>query len=133
MNERRIYITEKDKAKLQKILSSASAFRVQDQKTLQDLKVELERAEVMAEEKMDDNVIRMHSTVFVMDMKTNAKFEYQLVYPNEADLSENKISILAPIGTALLGYKVGDIIEWSVPAGLRKLKIEDVRHSQMQD
>jgi len=51
---------------------------------------------------------------------------YQVVYPEDIDIEENKISILAPIGTAILGYKLGDIIEWQVPAGLRRLKIKKV-------
>ncbi|NUM60709.1 MAG: GreA/GreB family elongation factor, partial [Ignavibacteriaceae bacterium] len=52
--------------------------------------------------------------------------DYTIVYPEFADSSKNKISILAPVGTALLGYKVGDIVEWSVPAGKRKFRIKEM-------
>jgi regulator of nucleoside diphosphate kinase len=48
------------------------------------------------------------------------------VFPTEADFAEGKISVLAPIGTAILGYKQGDTIEWSVPSGLRRLKVEEI-------
>jgi regulator of nucleoside diphosphate kinase len=51
---------------------------------------------------------------------------YSLVFPQEADASEGRISILAPVGTAMIGYRVGDVIEWEVPSGLRRLKVEDV-------
>ena len=51
---------------------------------------------------------------------------YSLVFPNEADLSQGKISVLAPIGTAMLGYQAGEIIEWDVPAGLKRFKVEEV-------
>jgi regulator of nucleoside diphosphate kinase len=51
---------------------------------------------------------------------------YTLVFPRDADTATGKISVLAPIGTAILGYRVGDMIEWQVPAGKRKLKIEEV-------
>ena len=49
-----------------------------------------------------------------------------LVFPEDSNADQGKISIFAPIGTALLGYKVGDIIEWKVPAGLMKLKVEEI-------
>ncbi len=50
----------------------------------------------------------------------------QLVFPSEADYERGKISIMAPIGTALIGYGVGDTVEWRVPAGIRRLKIQEV-------
>ncbi|WP_228767808.1 GreA/GreB family elongation factor [Candidatus Velamenicoccus archaeovorus] len=59
-------------------------------------------------------------------MDTGKDEFYQLVYPEDADIEQNKISILAPIGTAILGYKVGDVIEWKVPAGVRRLKIKKI-------
>ena len=52
--------------------------------------------------------------------------DFAYVSPEDADPDQDKISILAPIGTALLGYKVGDIIEWKVPAGIVKLKVEEI-------
>ena len=51
---------------------------------------------------------------------------YHLVFPDSANVNQGKISILAPIGTALLGYKVGDIVRWKVPAGLTELKVEGI-------
>jgi regulator of nucleoside diphosphate kinase len=132
MRKRAIYITENDKSKLKKLLSSTAGFREQDKKTLQDLKFELERAIVVDEGLIDDNIIRMNSTVLLKDMQTRAKHMYKLVYPDEANMSENKISILAPIGTALLGFQVGDLIEWNVPAGKRKLKVQGVLTPDLQ-
>jgi regulator of nucleoside diphosphate kinase len=49
-----------------------------------------------------------------------------VVFPSEADSEQGKISILAPVGTALLGYRVGDTVEWKLPGGLRRLKIERI-------
>jgi regulator of nucleoside diphosphate kinase len=51
---------------------------------------------------------------------------YTLVYPQDADVSRQRLSVFAPVGTALLGYRQGDVIEWTVPAGLRRLKVEEV-------
>ena len=132
MRKKAIYITENDKSKLKKLLSSTSGFRDQDRKTLKDLKFELERAIVVHEDMIDDNIIRMNSTVLLKDIQTRAKHMYKLVYPDEANMSENKISILAPIGTALLGFQVGDLIQWNVPAGKRKLKVQGVLTPDLQ-
>ena len=60
------------------------------------------------------------------DLDLDEVEEYELVYPADADLERNRISVLAPIGTAILGYRVGDVIEWKVPAGLRRLRVEEV-------
>ena len=61
-----------------------------------------------------------------IDLDSGEEMTYTLVFPDIADISKNKISILAPIGTALIGYRLGDIIEWKVPAGLRKFKVEEI-------
>lgn len=126
MENRNIYITEKDKAKLKKLFASTIGFRNLDLKNLKVLLYELERAEVVREEDIASDVITMNSTVRVKDLNSNSEFTYTLVYPEEANSDENKISILAPIGTALLGYSVGDIIEWAVPAGKRKLEVKEI-------
>ncbi|TWU40076.1 Regulator of nucleoside diphosphate kinase [Novipirellula aureliae] len=68
----------------------------------------------------------MYSTVRVRDLKEREEDVYTLVYPRDAKLAEGKISILAPIGTALLGYRVGDIVRWEVPGGPTRLKIEEM-------
>jgi regulator of nucleoside diphosphate kinase len=68
----------------------------------------------------------MHSTVRVRDLETGDEETYTLVYPYEADIEANKLSVFAPIGTALLGYQSGDVVEWPVPAGVARLRIEEV-------
>lgn len=68
----------------------------------------------------------MNSMVRLKDLDSGEEMTYTLVFPDMADISSKKISILAPIGTALIGYKVGDSIEWEVPAGIRKLKVEEI-------
>ena len=68
----------------------------------------------------------MRSTVRLKDLVSGEANTYSLVFPSEADFSQGKISVLAPIGTAILGYKSGDTIEWPVPSGVRKLKIDKI-------
>ncbi len=68
----------------------------------------------------------MHSRVVLLDLATKKSETYTLVYPEEADLGQGRISILAPIGTAMLGNRIDDIFEWAVPAGKRKLKVKRI-------
>jgi len=93
---------------------------------IEELEVELNRAIIVDTDKIPPDIVTMNSKVCLRDADTGKDEIYQLVYPEDADIEQNKISILAPIGTAILGYKVGDIIEWKVPAGLRKLKIKKI-------
>ena len=62
----------------------------------------------------------------VYDLETGEEDTYTLVYPHEADIEANRLSILAPVRTALLGYRAGDVVEWPVPAGVARLRIEEV-------
>ena len=68
----------------------------------------------------------MNSSVRLKDLDTKKELTYTLVFPSDADAGQNRISVLAPIGTALIGYRVGDIITWEVPAGRRRLKVEKI-------
>ncbi|MDD5652900.1 MAG: nucleoside diphosphate kinase regulator [Candidatus Omnitrophica bacterium] len=93
---------------------------------VEDLEAELNKAVIVDSDKVPPDIVTMNSKVYLRDMDTGKDEFYQLVYPDDADIEQSKISILAPIGTAILGYKVGDIIEWKVPAGMRKLKIKKI-------
>lgn len=90
------------------------------------LKEEVYKARIVSRSELNDDVVIMHSTVVIRDLDTKETYEYTLVYPREADIETSKISILAPIGTALIGYKKGDEIHWQVPGGVRRLKIASV-------
>jgi regulator of nucleoside diphosphate kinase len=68
----------------------------------------------------------MNSRVRLKDLETNEEKVYTLVFPSEADLSQQKIYVLAPIGTAILGYRIGDTVEWRVSAGVKNMRIEDI-------
>jgi regulator of nucleoside diphosphate kinase len=126
MKKRNIYITETDKNKLKGLFSSTIGFRNRDLKTVKDLLQEIERAKVIPENGQTLDVVTMNSTVQVYDLDLQREYKYTIVYPEEADSSESRISILAPVGTALLGYRRGDVVEWEVPAGKRRLKIMEV-------
>ena len=126
MKTRKIYITEKDKLKLRSLFRTTIGMSSYDLKNMKELLIELERAEVINDDNIDENVITMNSTVVVKDLDSKKEYDYTIVYPEYADSSKNKISVLAPVGTALLGYKVGDIVEWKVPAGKRRFLVQEI-------
>ena len=127
VKEATIYITEVDRRRLEKLVEIASERDdMAGQENLRRLEHELERAETVAPKDVPGDVITMRSEVRLRDLNTGAKMVYTLVFPTEADYDEGKISVLAPVGTAMLGYRVGDTIEWPVPSGLRRLKVEEI-------
>jgi regulator of nucleoside diphosphate kinase len=91
------------------------------------LEEELDRAKVVDANKIRPDVVTLNSHVRVLDVDTDKTMEYEIVYPNTKPRSSaDPLSILAPLGTALLGYRAGDIVEWDVPKGKRRLKVVEV-------
>jgi regulator of nucleoside diphosphate kinase len=125
--ESTIHITEVDLARLRKLIEAARDSGV-DSNTpyMNKLEDELDRANVVDPKEIPMDAITMRSKVRLKDLESRKEMIYSLVFPNEADVDEGRISVLAPIGTAMLGYRVGDRIEWEVPSGLRRLKVEEV-------
>ena len=125
MRDQPIVISEPDARVLRGLLSSRSAAS-HDQEHLEELRVELERAQVLQPEQVSANVVTMHKQLRILDLSNNKRQELVLVSPGEANVSARRISVLAPLGTALLGYREGDEVEWLMPGGIRRLRIESV-------
>jgi regulator of nucleoside diphosphate kinase len=121
-----IYITEPDYNRLSALIEKTREGSGADREYLKRLETELDRAEIVDPKEIPANVITMRSTVRLKDLVTGDENTYSLVFPTEADFSQGKISVLAPVGTAILGYQRGDTIEWTVPSGLRRLKVDEV-------
>ncbi len=127
VNEAAIYITEVDLGRLRKLIDLAREGGTDRYgPNLNRLEGELERAEVVDPKDVQGDVITMRSTVRLKDLDSGRELTYSLVFPSEADIDKGMISVLAPVGTAMIGYRVGDVIEWEVPSGLRRLKVEEV-------
>lgn len=95
------------------------------------LQTELDRATVVPDDKLPEGVVSMNSTVTFLDLSTNKTNKVTLVYPHEANIAENKISILAPIGAALIGLRVGQTMKWPLPGGKEKeLKVVEVNREK---
>jgi len=91
------------------------------------LAYELNRAIVVEDDQLPEDSIRLNSQVKVLELTTNREMEFSIVMPHLADIKQQRISILTPMGAALIGLCKGETVEWKMPAGIRKLKILDVR------
>lgn len=92
------------------------------------LEQELSRAAIVEKEKVPQDVVTMYSEVEFIDIDSQEKQKVTLVYPPDSNIEENKISILAPVGAALIGLHVGDKIDWPLSSTkVKRLKVIAVR------
>ncbi|HEA15297.1 MAG: nucleoside diphosphate kinase regulator [Pseudoalteromonas prydzensis] len=121
-----LIISSLDADRLYDLMESLPAGSFADQK---ELEAELGRATIVEPKDMPSTVVTMNSTVNFIVESTQEEFTKTLVYPKNADASADKISILAPVGSALLGLSQGDEIEWPKPSGgLIKVKIKAITY-----
>jgi regulator of nucleoside diphosphate kinase len=113
-----IYLTQSDLDRLSDLLEAYAAGA--GGRRFDDLENELVRAIVVPAEQIPKDVVTMNSRVLFEDETTGERREVTLVYPAHADISVGKISILVPVGSALLGLRVGQSIEWELPSGQRR-------------
>ena len=123
---RTIFITEEDLFELREMIERARIDRNGDGPYLTNLQSELTRAQIVPAEDIPRDVITMNSKVVMYDLDTREQELFTLVYPWYADADNNRISVLAPVGTAMIGCRVGDVIKWPVPAGIRRFRIEEL-------
>lgn len=125
MKKPNIIITSPDHIRLQKMIALRNPSEREREET-RSLTEELERAEIVAPHLVPPDVITMNSRAELLDLDTGERMAFTLVFPDEADVSESKISVLAPVGVGMLGYRVGDTFERTTPFGVRRLKVVDV-------
>ncbi len=126
MSQRVIYITKNDMDRLLALIEGVRDNNVKTKVDLDLLEQELYRANLVEPKDVPPNVITMNSKVRIIDVESGEETIYSLVFPSEANIAEKRLSVLAPLGMALLGYSKGDIIEWQVPYGTKKIKIEEI-------
>jgi regulator of nucleoside diphosphate kinase len=124
MNHTPIYISRDDCSQLRRLV--AISLYTRTNATLQRLREELDRATVVDPAGLPPGVVAMESTVVIEDLRTGEIETYTLSYPDQADADLGRISVLAPVGIALLGCREGDIVRWPTPGGIRELKLRQV-------
>ena len=126
MSNRVIYMTGYDKDRLTRLIEDIQDSDSQDKNYLTALQEELDHAKVVSSSDIPKDVITMNSQVCLVDQSTQKKEVLTLVFPQDADISQGRISVLAPIGTAMLGYRVDQVFQWKVPVGERTLKVKEI-------
>jgi regulator of nucleoside diphosphate kinase len=121
----KLVMSEVDFDRLNELVQSPR-YRMTHASLLTGLRQELARGKVVAPLEIPRGVVTMRSRVRVRDLRDKQVETYMLVYPDEADINQNKLSVLAPLGTALLGARAGQTITVHVPAGVRRLKVERI-------
>jgi regulator of nucleoside diphosphate kinase len=92
---------------------------------------ELKTAKIVKKEVLPDNVIVIDSLVTIQDVKSGQEFTFHLVAPEAANMKLNRLSVLAPIGIALLGYSSDALVDWEMPDGVKQFRIKHVtRHEK---
>lgn len=123
---KKVTLTKNDYTRIYKAITVAKNSKTINSNEAEKLLSELSKAEIVPSEKIDKDVVTMNSEVKLFFENTQKEQSFKIVYPQDANLKENKISIFSPIATALIGYKIGDEIEWIVPGGMTKIKIIDL-------
>ena len=123
---KKVTLTKNDYTRIYKAITDAKNSKTINSNEAEKLLSELSKAEIVPSEKIDNDVVTMNSEVKLFFENTQKEQSFKIVYPQDSNLKENKISIFSPIATALIGYKIGDEIEWIVPGGMTKIKIVDL-------
>ena len=119
-----VIITQEDFELLKPYISGTS-----DDNNKMSLSYELKRANIVKSENFPSDGIKLNSEISIVDMETQNTSRFTLVLPKQADMHAKKVSVLSPMGAALIGFRKDDIVEWQVPAGLKKFKITEVINS----
>lgn len=121
-----IVITEFDRQRLTRLLEALRARPGADSPTLEALEIEIERADVVKPQEIPPDVITMNSSAQLVDLDTQEELHVTVVFPGAADVNSGRISVLAPMGLALLGCREAEEVEWPTPSRMRRLRIDRV-------
>jgi len=124
MKFRKIILSSLDHARLRDLMIAAQQFGPSESPILDILEQELDCAKVVPPDEIPPYVVTMNTCFRLTDIDTNEAMKYTLVYPNAENKKEGKLSILSDMGVAIIGFSVGDTIEWNFPEGLRHLRVD---------
>lgn len=118
-----IHITENDLQKLRMLLRDAKVDPEIEPENIKRLESELDRAIVVENGELPFGLVTMYTRAEMMDLTTGEPDTYTLVFPDDADIDDGRISVLAPLGTAMIGYCTGDKFEWPTPGGTIRYRV----------
>lgn len=121
-----IIVNRLDYLRIQKQINEARQQKTIEVSEAEKLLKELNSGTILDPQDIPNDVVTMNSIVKISFVESGRQQEFKIVYPNEANFKEKKVSIFSPIATALIGFRVGDQIEWMVPGGLTKIRIDEI-------
>ncbi len=128
--ENKLILRKQDFALLNEYLKNARSQRTFNKQEADDLQAELKKAKLVDSNNFPQDVVGLNSVVKIQSDSKNAEMVLKIVIPEEANIKENKISIMAPIGTALIGFREGQKVKWKVPKGYNTFTILEVNNDQ---
>lgn len=133
MQQQYVRVTEVDSRRLQTLIDGALLGDTRDTSSVEALERHLDEAEILPPARIGRDVVTMNSEVRVTDLDTDETFGFRVVFPRAANAGAGSISVLAPLGMAVLGRSVGEEITWKVPARARRLRLDDVVYQPERD
>lgn len=131
--ENPVILLKSDFQILNEYIKNLHGMQVNEKENFRRLSQELGKAEQVDIEDFPADVVRLNSTVVIKDMDTKRDMTITIVLPQEADIKQKKVSVLAPIGTALIGFRKGKEVSWEVPAGRKNFMIAEVDNSLLSE
>lgn len=126
MSEKTTYMTEFDIDRLEAFLEGAKKSYRYDRNVLESLQEEIGRSQIVKSRQVPPDVVTINSRIRLRDLDADQEMILTLVLPNSANFAEGRLSVASPIGTAIIGYTAGDAIEWNVPSGTKRIRIEEI-------
>ena len=123
---KQVTITKQDFNKIHLSITDAKERNTIKKEDAEKLLAELKSAKIVEQDQVESDVVTMNSIVKIHFQNNKTAMEFQLVYPAEANIKEHKISIFSSVAAALIGYRVGDEIDWLIPSGMTKIVIDEV-------
>lgn len=126
MSEKNMYMTEYDIDRLEAFLEGAKKSYRYDRCVLENLREEIGKSQIVESRNVPPNIVTINSRVRLRDLDAAQELILTLVLPGSASFEDGRLSVASPVGTAILGYAAGDTIEWQVPSGLKRIRIEEI-------
>jgi len=114
-------------------VKNLQGMQVNEKENFSKLYEEIKKAEIVDAENFPDDIVRLNSTVVIKDLKTRRDMTITIVLPQKADIKQRKVSVLAPIGTALIGFRKGQTVSWQVPSGKKDFMIMEVSNELLPE
>lgn len=126
MENKKLVLTQTDFSRLTKLINNEKEIYKRRQDNLQKILEELNKAIIVTPENIDNTVVTINSIVKFTDLITNMNIQLKIVYPKNANINKKHVSILSPIGTALLGCKKGETVDWHIAGSKKRYFINEV-------